>query len=157
MRGFWGTAVLGGLVAAFVGYLYFFEYKKGLEDAETKKETARLFSGIKDQDVIEISLKNQQGSLTVKKDGVNWQIVEPLSDKADHTSVETYLAQLSGLSTSQDVDEGADVIWAVYGLDQPQATITLKASNKTAVVRVGAKKSYDDNFYVRLNELWHRH
>ena len=75
MRGLQSTVVLLVALVALVGYIYFVDAKKPVDDAAAKD---KAFTGITAEDVDEVEIKSAEGetSRLQKVDG-KWQVVDP--------------------------------------------------------------------------------
>jgi hypothetical protein len=83
------------------------------------------------------------------KQGGDWKITRPLDVRADSSSVDGLIgrlqsAQMKSIVTSEP--SGEDL--KKYGLDKPDATVSIKAGSATATLVVGGKAS-DTTVYAR--------
>ena len=88
-------------------------------------------------------------TLTIAKDGGDWKITKPLQTRADFGSVEGLVgrlqtAQMKSIVTSEPTP--ADL--KTYGLDKPDATVTLNAGSARATLLVGSTAA-DNTVYAR--------
>jgi YD repeat-containing protein len=116
-----------------------------------------------DQEAVEsITVQNAQGTVTLIKDEAgNWTLPDlAAGDEEANTSAISTLANrattvtlLTPLGTEKK---------DLYGLDAPQATVTIQTADQTITLLVGSKYSEDSSYvlksstspyYVRVNEL----
>ena len=88
-------------------------------------------------------------TLTIAKDGGDWKITKPLQTRADFGSVEGLVgrlqtAQMKAIVTGEPTP--ADL--KTYGLDKPDATVTLNAGSARATLLVGSTAA-DNTVYAR--------
>src|SRR6266508_1842270 len=83
------------------------------------------------------------------KEGGEWKITRPLQVRADFGSVEGLIGRLQSAQMKSIVaDEPAAADLKTYGLDKPEATITLNAGSSRATLLLGGK-SADNTIYAR--------
>jgi len=88
-------------------------------------------------------------TLAFTKDGGDWKITRPVQTKADFGSVEGIIGRLQSLQMKSIVaDNPAPADLKKYGLDKPEATVTLNAGSNRATFLVGGKAA-DNTVYAR--------
>ena len=88
-------------------------------------------------------------TIAFAKDGGEWKLAAPVQAKADFGSVEGLIGRIQTLqmkSIAADNAEPADL--KKYGLDKPEATVTLNAGSTRATFLVGGKAA-DNTVYAR--------
>ena len=87
-------------------------------------------------------------AVTFVKKGTDWRFSKPWDAKADFGTVDGLVGRLAmaKMASIEAADGTADL--KKYGLDKPQATVTLGAGSTQARLAVGAKKD-DGNLYAR--------
>jgi len=93
-----------------------------------------------------LTLENSNGALEFVKDGANWT----LSDLADgetfnQNAFTNMLNQVISVRMTEPIGTEAQ---ADFGLDAPQATVTLATTDETDTLLVGAKNPADSDNYV---------
>jgi hypothetical protein len=82
-------------------------------------------------------------AVTLTKSGADWRLSAPIQTAADLDSVNTLLSRLSGEQMKSivagDSGEPSAAELRKYGLDKPQATVTLGAGSTRASLALGAK------------------
>ena len=87
--------------------------------------------------------------LQVAKDGGEWKIAKPVQARADFGSVEGLIGRLQSAQMKSIVaGDPAPADLKKYGLDKPEATVTLSLGSARATLLVGGKAD-DDTVYVR--------
>jgi hypothetical protein len=88
-------------------------------------------------------------TLTLAKDGGDWKITRPVQTKADFGSVEGMIGRLQTLQMkSIAADNATPADLKKYGLDKPDATVTLNAGSTRATFLIGGKAA-DNTVYAR--------
>src|SRR3979490_2479825 len=96
MRGVRSTIALVVILAGLGAYFYFVTSKLPEGGADAAKKQEKVFAGLDATKIEEIKVTSAAGdATTLKKDGSGWQIVQPITAKADDseaTSVTSALA-----------------------------------------------------------------
>lgn len=88
-------------------------------------------------------------TLTIAKDGGDWKITKPLQTRADFGSVEGLVGRLQTVQMKSIVtSEPTPADLKKYGLDKPDATVTLNAGSARATLLVGGTAA-DNTVYAR--------
>lgn len=88
-------------------------------------------------------------TLTIAKDGGDWKITKPLQTRADFGSVEGLVGRLQTVQMKSIVtSEPTPADLKKYGLDKPDATVTLNAGSARATLLVGSTAA-DNTVYAR--------
>jgi hypothetical protein len=126
MRGLRSTLALLVVLIGLSAYIYFVLSKKPAGGTETAKE--RVFVSLDADKIDEIKIKSESGdNTTVKKGNAMWQVVTPITVRADEMQASAIATNLSTLDITRVVDENpADL--KEYGLDSPRVVIEFKAS-----------------------------
>ncbi len=93
---------------------------------------------------IALTLENENGTFEFEKEGESW-LMKGLADEKtfNESSLTTLLNQAISVRMTAPIGTEEQ---AAFGLDKPEAVVTLKTEEKTYTLRVGAKD--DDNNYV---------
>jgi hypothetical protein len=86
------------------------------------------------------------GATALAKTGTEWELTKPYKAKADFASAEAVLTSLSSLQMQKIVENEAKDL-AKYGLDKPDATITVNSGSTRASLALGKKDG--DSVYAR--------
>jgi Domain of unknown function (DUF4340) len=86
------------------------------------------------------------GTTALAKSGTEWAVTKPYKARADFASAEAMLTSLSSLQMQKIVENDAKDL-AKYGLDKPDATITVNGGSTRASLALGKKDG--DSVYAR--------
>jgi hypothetical protein len=130
-------------------YIYFVESRKPAGDAAETKP--KVFAVAADK-IADLSLHPAGGDKTVlRKNGPAWEIVEPVSARADEAEVSGITTNLATLENVRVVDENpADL--QQYGLAQPRVDVGFKAAGDkdSRHLLVGDKTATGGELYAKL-------
>ncbi len=153
MKKFASTWILAALVFAFVGYVYFYEYKGAGERQEPELASKRVLKA-KPEDVVKITFVKGDNTFVVQKQDNAWRVVAPVSDLADADKISELTNQLTSERYQVEVTEkGQSIDKQVYGLELPLGTITLDlADGKQQSVVLGSRSAFGDGVYLKSSE-----
>ena len=86
------------------------------------------------------------GTTALAKSGTEWALTKPYKARADFASAEAVLTSLSSLQMQKIVENDAKDL-AKYGLDKPDATITVNSGSTRASLALGKKDG--ESVYAR--------
>jgi hypothetical protein len=118
------------------------------QDSSLNKSTFNL----RDKTLIKIARDKVDGvevdvsgkPIQFAKDGSDWKITKPIAARADFSSVEGLVGKIETAQMKSIVTEQASPAdLKTYGLDKPDATITINEGSARAVVEVGGKAAGD--------------
>ena len=94
-----------------------------------------------------ISLTNEQGQVTLAKEGADWKIKSPVSADADESKVSSTLSRVTSARAKEFVkDPKSDL--SAYGLDKPKIAVTARlSSGGEQTLSIGSK--VDDLYYAK--------
>jgi hypothetical protein len=149
MRGLRSFGILL-LVLLVVGGYALYEYIKVPADTGVAKKD-KAFSVEADK-IEEITIKSESGEqTTVRKNGADWQIVQPAAGKPDAAEVSGITSNLASLEIQRVIDENpADV--AEYALTQPRVEVSFKAGGATHKLLIGRKTPPGSDLYARIDD-----
>ena len=147
---FKGTWVFSLVVAVAVGFAVW-DYQKQQQNQANEEKAAQLIQDFQVGKVADFEFIGNAGRFKAMNSGGEWSIKEPIEDKADFSSLEGLLLGLAEENmTVVEVGENPD--WSQYGLDKPEASLSLNMKDGTSVrIDVGSKRAYNDGYYVRKN------
>jgi hypothetical protein len=98
-------------------------------------------------EIISISLSNEQGQVTLSKEGSDWKIKSPVNADADESKVSSTLGRITSAKSKEFVkDPKSDL--ATYGLDKPKIVVTARlAGGGEQTLTIGSK--VDDLYYAK--------
>jgi hypothetical protein len=146
------VAVYYVLAAALGGYFLLFEYRP---DSEKPILTSRpvqqsRFLPIPRDEIAEVTVRREEGSLTFRKNGQGWQVVDPPDAKITSALV-TSLVESMTLEKEVQVVEQQPKDLAAYGLAPARSAIVLKGGprNVTTTVFLGDRNPTGSAVYAR--------
>ena len=147
MRGLRSFLILLVVAAGLGAYVYFVESKKAPGDDAAKKE--KVFSVEADK-IDEVAVKAEAGDrTTLKKNGAEWQIVQPLAASPDPAEVSGLTSNLASVEMQRVIDENpADL--KEFGLDEPRVRVTFKAGGKEQTLDIGQKTPAGTDLYAMV-------
>jgi hypothetical protein len=138
------VAVAGGVAALAV-----WDKKSRLAEDDRKEQDKKAFSDIKNEDVETLEIVHQGARVSLRKEGVDWRITEPMATAGDDGAIASVISAVTGLEIKKRLEPGK-VQPAQVGLDKPETVVTLKTKDgKAAQLYVGKKSSFDESRYVR--------
>jgi hypothetical protein len=146
LRTFIGLLVV---MLALGAYLYFVESKRPAGGDAEKKD--RAFT-VEAEKIEEVTIKAESGErTTLRKNGSDWAIAEPVAAKPDAAAVSGITSNLASLEVQRVIEENpADL--AEYGLAQPRVEIHFKAGGESHKLAVGRKTPPGTDLYARLDD-----
>src|SRR6185436_2967810 len=145
----WQTTAILALVLALLGvgyYVYEVRLGPGREEAAARK--GRVFTA-ETKDVTEIQLKRSGETVRLKREGDNWELLEPLRARGSRPTADEILANVLTAKIDREIDPNPKTP-ADFGLDKPAADLTLTLKDgKTMGVELGAKNPTGVWVYAR--------
>jgi len=125
------TLIAVALVGALYGGFAYWEKRKSQEPAASDSETSsEKLLAVEAKNVQSLTLKPREGeTLTCRREGESWNIVEPKKLSADKAAVESILTSLLGASIDQIIDPKPASL-KEFGLDLPSMTLEVTSSSK---------------------------
>lgn len=147
MRG-WSTAILGVVLVALAGYIYFVDSKTEPGTAETKEKP---FGTLTAGDIEEVRVKAGGDTARLTKSNGQWQLVEPEQAPADETELNSMTSSLSSLEINRIVDANAGDL-KQYGLDPPRVDVAFKVKGQKDDKRLalGEKTPTGGDIYAQV-------
>jgi len=154
MRGLRSTIALIVVLAGLGAYIYFVTWKmpEGGADASAKKE--KVFAGFEADKVEEIKVTSAAGDATMlKKEGGAWQIVQPITAKAEESEVSGITTALGQIEVSRVVDENPANL-NDYGLSNPRIEIDFKGAGgkDSRKLLLGDKSPTGGDLFAKRND-----
>jgi Domain of unknown function (DUF4340) len=146
MRGVRSFLVLLVVLAA-VGGFAIYESRKPSTDTGEKKD--KVFSVEADK-IEEVTIKSESGDrTTLRKNGTEWQIVQPATGKPDSSEVSGITSNLASLEVQRVIDENPSDV-AEYGLTQPRVEVAFKTGGQERRLQIGKKTPPGTDLYAKL-------
>src|SRR5215813_9316122 len=121
-----------------------------LTDADKSLDDLRDKSvfGASQYEINSLSLSNENGQVTLTKEGSDWKIKTPVDADADSSKVSSTLSRITSAKAKEFVkDPSSDL--ATYGLEKPKIAVTARLQNGgEQTLSIGSKV---DNLYYAKN------
>jgi hypothetical protein len=145
------VVILGGLGGA----VWYSERHPPSPETKTNTASQKILTVPQDQ-VKRLQFTRPGGSgdeFTLEKgDDGKWKVTEPKVYKADETTLNTMLSNLTSLTADQVLSEN-NTDWATYGLDPPKLVVTMTLKDgKQNKVSFGLDAPASSVVYARLNQ-----
>jgi Domain of unknown function (DUF4340) len=145
MRGVRSFVVLLVLGISLGAYVYF-DSKKEPSGADKKD---KVFT-VESDKIDEITVKSESGErTTLKKNGSDWQIVQPLGAQPDTAEVSGITSNLANLEVQRVIDENPQDL-KEYGLAEPRIEVTFKSGGQERRLQIGRKTPPATDLYAKL-------
>ena len=136
---------------ALGGYFLLFEWNpRGEKPIFTPKRVVQRskFLPIAREEIAELELRRDGGTVLCRKAGQKWTVVEPAGAKVTSDLVASFVENLTPEKEVQIMEETAKDL-SSYGLDRPRVTVTVKGKNVMATVLLGDTNPTGSAVYVR--------
>src|SRR5712692_3442993 len=153
MRGLRSTIALVVVLAGLGAYIYFVTWKTP-EGGDSGKKQEKVFAGLDAGKIEEIKILPASGdATTVKKDPGGWQIVQPLTAKADESEASSITSALASAEITQVIDENPSNL-NEYGLSNPRLEVDFKLSGDKEYRKllIGEKTPTGGGLYAKRND-----
>jgi hypothetical protein len=132
------TAVLAVILVALGAFYYVYEMRLGPEREKTEGRKGRVFT-FEPAEVDEVTLRRAAETVTLKRDGDGWQVLEPVKSRGDRGSIEETLTSIVTAKTDREIADKPGAL-GEFGLEKPAVDVSLRLKNgKQAGLQLGAK------------------
>jgi hypothetical protein len=149
---FRGTLVLF-VTALVLGAVVFFVEQPRHRQRIEREEKAKRITQLERKDIVEVTVQRQSGDTLrfTKRSGV-WQMLSPVSDRAEASSVNVLVQTVVNARIERRLDI-PDTSLVKFRLDPPEAVITLATADgdTTLVVRVGRPNLTKSHCYALVD------
>ncbi len=128
------------------GYFYYFEVVRRKARTEQKEAALHLFQ-VERAMITSLQLDKEDSQPISLKKNAQWQIVEPISSRADEFAVSSLLTSLESLKMEREVETAAQDLQR-YGLDRPKVYLSFLADGAQHYLRIGAKTVVGNQYYA---------
>jgi hypothetical protein len=98
---------------------------------------ARGLADLKPDQITKLTVEKKSGKMTLQRDAdKKWKLLESVQGVIDNDALQRLLDEFAALPAEEFVREGRENL-AEYGLDQPEATLTATAGDKTYTLVLG--------------------
>jgi uncharacterized protein DUF4340 len=153
MRGAKSTIALIVVLAGLGAYFYFVTSKLP-EGGDAAKKQEKVFAGLDATKIDEIKVTSAAGDATLlKKDSNGWQILQPITAKADESEATSVTSALASAEISRVIDENPSDL-NEYGLSNPRIEIDFKAAGDKQYRKllIGDKTPTSATIYAKRND-----
>lgn len=142
------TAALAVLLALLGGFYYVYEVRWGPAREEAAARKGRVF-GAETKDVTGVEITRGSETVSLRREGEQWQILEPVKARGSRAAVDELLATVMTARIDREIDP-QPASPADFGLEKPAATLALTlADGKTLGLQLGAKNPTGVWVYAR--------
>jgi hypothetical protein len=144
------TVILLGIFAVLLAAVLLFESRTKVRK-ETEEKAKKLVD-LTSADVEKITLKNEDGTITFKKDDKGeWLIIEPLEAKADSSEVSRLAEDFSSLKFERVIEaEGGDP--AKYEIPKKELTLWFKGQAQPVKLLIGMENPLDNTLFAKRED-----
>ena len=144
------TLILLGVFAVLLAAVLFFESRSKARK-ETEEKSKKLID-LASADVEKITLKNEAGTMTFKKDDKGeWLIVEPLEAQADSSEISRLAEDFSSLKFERVVEaEGTEP--AKYEIPKKELTLWYKGQPQPVKLLIGMENPLDNTLFAKRED-----
>ncbi len=136
--------VLAGAVLVLGAFIWFIERHQPTTD-EARTQEARIFGDLEEDAVVALDITNAHGDFSLHRNDEGWRLTGPIEADADSHAVDSALRAL--IQLKRDRTLGPDQVEpGAYGLDHPEATVTLTLSGGvTHILNIGNTTALGSN------------
>ena len=148
------TAVLAALTLIFGAGVYFFEYKKQVQEQKNIEEELKIIPFEKNQ-INFIEIQKDDFKIVLQKSETGWTLLEPIQDAADNEQIESlidFLTEEKQIVVAKEATDLASLKLSEYGLDKPFATFNFKNNlGKSRKISIGSQKNFEGNSFIQID------
>ena len=152
MRGLRSTIALVVVLAGLAAYIYFVTLKT--PEGDTAKKTDKVFTGLQADKIEELRITSAGGdATTAKKDNGAWQVLQPVTAKADESEISGITSALASIDVVRVIDENPSNL-NEYGLSNPRIQVDFKAAGDKEYRKlfIGEKSPTGADLFARRND-----
>jgi hypothetical protein len=154
MRGLRSTIALIVVLAGLGAYIYFVTWKMPEGADANAKKLEKVFAGFEADKLDEIKVTSAAGdATTLKKEGGAWQVVQPITAKAEESEVSGITSALGQIEVTRVIDENPTNL-NDYGLSNPRIEIDFKGPGDKEYRKlfVGDKSPTGADLFAKRND-----
>jgi uncharacterized protein DUF4340 len=142
---FSGTLIAALILILLMGYVYFFQMRKPVEE-----EKKKVFPDIGEKQINEINLKYLSHTVVCRKEGEIWFIFNgPQKFKADGRIISGMAENISQMKIEKVISENPTNL-SGFGLDNPQVEVFAKTPEKKYRILIGDESPVGSGIYIRI-------
>ena len=154
------TFLLFCLAAASAVFIWWFEWSPEVAFDETSGAGSALIPF--DPDTVDyIGIKKGGAYLECRRISKEWEMVRPVSARADSARIDKIISELErlpkGLPVTADERRARGLTLRDYGFEKPRASVVLRDKTRRWLLRIGGESPLKNATYVRLDaddEVW---
>lgn len=137
------------LVVIVLGAYTYWDFYSENKEKEHKEAQSAFFQQAADQ-VSEVIIDKNNQKIRLEKTADGWFLKEPLEDLADSSSTDDFVNSMIKEKNLGVAAEGANLDWALYGLNNPQGFIQITNNAKlTQKIFLSSKKNFEGNALIK--------
>ncbi len=136
------------IILGFLVGLYIYEEKKDREKRQRKEEEQVIFKA-KPEEVFELEIKKQGNLVVHLKKESNWEVIAPVTAKANNYDVERYIKHMVALRSERIVEEDTKDL-ATYGLSSPFLSIVVTTKQGKKGLNIGNMAPVGYTYYAQM-------
>ena len=140
--------LLGLLVILIVAVIAFIVVKNLPQEEETDTTASYEVTNLNANDVTKLVYTNENGTLTLNKDGDNWICDEDRSVDIDADKVSTMVGKVATFTSENKIENVEDI--SQYGLDTPSLTILIQDGATSYTLLIGDYNETTYTYYMCL-------
>ncbi|MCB9026674.1 MAG: DUF4340 domain-containing protein [Bdellovibrionaceae bacterium] len=152
MKSFKSTFVFAVLVL-LLGIATFLEFNRSEKEEKSKDEQTKALPYWDQSQISELRIVSEDRDLHLIKKDSQWQILSPIKDKADISTVESMLSSMITDKLSKLELEGSAFNLSQYGFDEAKRFMEfINNSNTKKKLMLSSKKTYDGKYYLKYSD-----
>jgi hypothetical protein len=139
-------------IVVFVTCLFAYqEFKKSDARDEEKSSKKKVVTEFESYQVEQVSFKSSTENFTLKKEGPDWKLVEPILDEADSNAISFFVNDIFSQKI-EVLEADGPVDLAKYGLKAPEKQFSFIAKGGSPIsLAIGGVQTYDKGYYILKN------
>jgi len=149
------TLILLLIATGLASYVYFYEIEGG-KSREKEKEIAEKLFHLEKDSINQIMISGQGEIFEFRKNGSEWQIVQPVRTDADNSPINSLISSAVNLKKVRTIKTNGEPL-APYGLASRARTLEVRTnSGESASILIGDETEIGSNVYVsQVDSLVH--
>ncbi|HEX6532560.1 MAG TPA: DUF4340 domain-containing protein [Nitrospira sp.] len=150
MKRYWPTAVMALVLASLGVYLYLVEFP-AKQSQEREESAKKKVLAIGEQAITSLTYKTDREELSFERNAdKGWMLTKPIHAEADGRELQNLIRAIVLGSVHRVVEENPPAL-ALFGLDKPVATVTLKGDSVEEILLIGDTGPLSSTLYVLRN------
>lgn len=138
-----------GLLVILIAAIAVWVAVSGMPDETQEEENADYqVTNLVQDSVIKLVYTNENGTVTLNKEGDDWICDEDKSADIDEAAVKAMVGRVAALTSENQLEQVEDI--SQYGLDEPTLIILVSDGTTTNTLLIGAYNETTDTYYMCL-------